>query len=71
MATVQCAEEGTAAIGGGAELRDATDGVALTASHPAGNPGEVPGGWVAAASEIVSQPGNWTLHVYVLCAKVN
>ena len=70
-ATVLCVEEGTAAIGGGAELRDATDGVAMTASHPSGNPGEVPAGWVASASEIVSQPGDWVLRVYVVCANVN
>jgi hypothetical protein len=70
-ATVQCVEEGTAAIGGGAELINAIDGVAITASHPLGNPGEVPAGWVASASEIVSQPGDWTLRVYVVCANVN
>ena len=66
---VNCDTEGTAAIGGGAELRDTTTGVAITASHPSGS--QVPNGWVGSASEIVSQNGVWALRVYVICANVN
>jgi hypothetical protein len=65
------ADEGLSAIGGGAELRGATDGVVLVETRPVGLEGETPRGWTASAAEINDQPGTWVIRVYAICAVVN
>jgi hypothetical protein len=60
------------AIGGGAYVSGATGGsVAIVETRPAALEGEIPGTWIASAVEVSPTPGDWTLTVYAICAKVN
>ena len=63
---------GTVVIGGGARVFGHSEGVALGANGPEGEPSKPPQ-WFAAAHEIVPQTEaymTWGLRVDVFCAKV-
>lgn len=75
--TVLCEESGeelTAIAGGGlVTLANGAvaSGVTIAGSRPTGLAGEIPGGWVANATEIGNNTSSWKLTVYAVCAIVH
>ena len=75
--TVLCEESGEelTAIAGGALVTGAdgsiASGVAIGGSRPTGLSGEVPGGWIASATEVGDNAADWKLTVYAVCAVVH
>jgi hypothetical protein len=75
--TVLCDESGaelTAIAGGGlvtAANGAVATGVAIGGSRPTGLAGEIPGGWVASATEVGDNASSWKLTVYAVCAVVH
>jgi hypothetical protein len=63
-ASVAC-PAGKVVLGGGGAIAGNQSGVALFTSRPSGNTA-----WVAAAHEVVPNPGNWSLIASAVCAKV-
>ncbi len=75
--TVLCEESGSelTAIAGGGLVTLANGAVAssiaIAGSRPTGLAGEIPGGWVANATEIGDVASSWKLTVYAVCAIVH